>query len=663
MNKHIKLFITAAALLAGVAASADEGMWMVQSISSELQKAMQTKGLKLSADELYNVNGTSLKDAIVSMEFIGTGSFISDKGLIITNHHVAFSDIFSISTSGNNYLEKGFWAQSMEEEIPLKGKTILLLDHIQEVTDEVLALIEKETKEGKVPGSRRLSHLMEKKYEKTSGMTCSLDAMWAGSRYFLSFYRKYNDVRLVAAPPVRIASFGGDTDNWEWPQHKCDFAMYRVYCAPDGKAAKYSKDNVPYHPSRWLKISDKPLKKGDFTMVLGYPGRTDRYTSAAKLKYRLEVELPALNEVRGENMRIIQKWMNEDPEIRLKYSDRFFNLSNVQELYCGEEEYFKRYGCIEEKMKEAEILEGEENRELIKKLEDTYQSFRKAKLNSLYYREALLRSSQLGILAMKMHNRSKDLKTDKFYDGIDLRVEKDIMFYGIRLFYTKVDQSAWGPYQSELFREFNGDLDGICKHVWEDCKLTPESRLVKFINDVQVRDLSRAVDEAEGGESVAKLNRRYTNALYKAREKAGILQYPDANSTMRLTYGTVQSFRRNGKMLPWQTFSNEILAKEDSTNYDFTLDRDWKELLASAKPFGVNFVNDCDITGGNSGSPVLNAQGELVGLAFDGNKESLASDVSFTPEFNRTVCVDIRYILWVLKNYARMDGILKEITP
>jgi len=322
-----------------VRAKADEGMWMIHAIDAALEKKMQERGLELSAREIYNADapGSSVADAVVSMEFGCTGSIISDRGLLITNHHCAYSDIHGLSTPEHNYLEEGFWAMRQEEEVNITGKSVYFLKKVLDVTDEVLKLQADLIAEGKPSGSRRLSHLMEQKYSRETGMEAWLASMWRGSRYYLALYEVYKDVRLVAAPPVSSAAFGGDIDNWEWPQHKCDFAMYRVYTAPDGSPAEYSEDNVPLKPVRKLSISLDGYKAGDYTMVIGYPGSTNRYSSSFETDFTETLKHPVNNAIRGRQMDIIKGWMNRDPEIRLKYSDYFFSLSNMQECFSGEQ--------------------------------------------------------------------------------------------------------------------------------------------------------------------------------------------------------------------------------------------------------------------------------------------------------------------------------------
>ena len=296
-----------AAVLGSWKASADEGMWLIHTINAALEKKMQERGLELSAGEIYNADapGASVADAIVSMEFGCTGSMISENGLLITNHHCAYGDVHALSTPEHNYLEEGFWAMRSDEEINIKDKSVWFLKKVIDVTEEVEELKRQHEAEGKVLGSRKLSYVMERKYAKDTDLEPWFASMWSGSKYYIALYKVYKDVRLVAAPPVSSAAFGGDIDNWEWPQHKCDFAMYRVYTAPDGSPAVYSKENVPYRPERILPISLDGYKEGDYTMILGYPGRTNRYSTSFETRFNETLKLPISNGLRGKQMDII----------------------------------------------------------------------------------------------------------------------------------------------------------------------------------------------------------------------------------------------------------------------------------------------------------------------------------------------------------------------
>ena len=710
IRKYIILGALGLAFLSGLQAKADEGMWMINAIDAALEKKMKERGLNLSAREIYNADapGAGVADAVVSMAFGCTGSMISDQGLLITNHHCAYSDVHGLSTPEHNYLEEGFWAFRSEDEVNIAGKSVYFLKRVLDVTDEVLKLQADLIAEGKPSGSRRLSHLIETKYKKETGLDAWLSSMWRGSRYYLALYEVYNDVRLVAAPPVSSAAFGGDIDNWEWPQHKCDFALYRVYTAPDGSPAEYSKDNVPMKPSRKLSISLDGYQAGDYTMIIGYPGSTNRYSSSFETDFTETLKHPVNNAIRGRQMDIIKGWMDKDPDIRLKYSDYFFSLSNMQECFSGEQECFERFDVVEQKEEtEKELQEwikiSPERTEkwggLLDALKKGYSSIREIERHLSYYRETMIRGSQLALIMRRAHNpRNQAGQGEKMlekYAELDLRVERDLLEYAIDVFVRNLDIVYMSPWHMELIESFS--KDGICDTkaladaLWESSVFTSEEgiarlgrwevsneeivadSLCRFVMEIKSKDFTEAKAAAEGTPNITALNREYTHALYQMRLDKGIVQYPDANSTMRITYGRVGGFEpRDGVVCDWKTTPAGILEKFNPADYDFYLN-DRQYLLYSARQWGkwgfgpdgsqmyVNFLTDNDITGGNSGSPVLNSKGELIGLAFDGNKESLASDAMWTEGYNKCVCVDIRFILWTLDRYAGMTRIIDEL--
>ena len=706
MKRFYFILIVLTALTGSQNAKADEGMWMINLINTALEKQMQERGLELSANEIYNADapGASVSDAVVSMEFGCTGSIISDQGLLITNHHCAYSDVHSLSTPECNYLEEGFWAFNADEERVIPGKKVYFLKKVLDVTEEVEELKASLEAQNIGTGIRKLSYLMEKEYSEETGLEAWLASMWGGSKYYIALYGVFSDVRLVAAPPVSSAAFGGDVDNWEWPQHKCDFAMYRVYTAPDGSPAEYSPANIPMKPAAKLNISLKGYQEGDFTMIIGYPGSINRYSSSYEVDFNETLKHPISNRIRGEQMSIMKKWMDTDPDIRLKYADYYFSLSNVQELYSGEVECFGRFDVVEKKAAlEKELQEWikaspermEEWGDLLASLEKNYTALREPERNASYYRETLIRGTRIGTIIRRIFNSRTpsniDKRTLREFAEIDLRVEKDLMLYAIREYVSNVDPVYFSHLQKELIESYSGDIDALAADLWaESLFSTPEGierifsgqasqeeiladKLGRFIMDVKITAFNEAKIKAEDGVSTLELDRAYTHALYQMRLDKGIMQYPDANSTMRITYGTVGPIEpRDGMICDWKTTPAGILEKFNPADYDFWLS-DRQYLLYSAKQWGrwgfgdngqdmyVNFLTDNDITGGNSGSPVLNSRGELIGLAFDGNKESLASDAMYIPGYNKCVCVDIRFILWTLDRYAGMTRIIEEL--
>lgn len=719
MKRMYLAALTLAGVLLGQAtAFADEGMWLIQDINAALEKKMQERGLKLSAGEIYNADapGAAVSDAIVSLGFYCTGSIISDQGLLITNHHCAYSDVFALSTPEHNYLEEGYWAVRSDQELPIPDKQVFFLKRVLDITGEVKNLREDLAKKGLPCGMRRVSHILESKYKKDTGKEAYLNSMWAGEKYYMALYDVYEDLRLVAAPPVSVAAFGGDTDNWEWPQHKCDFAMYRVYMSPDGKPAKYSSDNVPLKPLRKLDISLDGYKPGDYTMVIGYPGRTNRYASSLETDYQERVTLPIANELRRNQMEIMRRWMDADPAVWLKYSDTFFGLSNIGEMQEGEAACLKRFGVKAIKEPEEKDLqawiEADPARKarwgsLMSDLKKIYDETEAVERNKAYFRETFFRGTIIGRTIMRMNSaRGKFKPMKKFLmKGVsetDPRVERDLLEYSVSQYFTNIDTSLFGPYQRELSAKFGTDFKAMTDYIWEgtmvasrekaeafnDLAQFNDDRLKKLLLDVSILDFNKTDDDMNLRNRILALNKEYTQALYEMRNDKGIAQYPDANSTMRITYGTVGPIEpHDGVWCSWQTSTNGVIEKYDAENRDFKpsdafmsmlKSRDWGRWAvampssgkkAASAPVGsapagtmpADFLTDNDITGGNSGSPVLNAEGKVIGLAFDGNKESLASDLYAVPGYNKCVCVDIRYILWTLDKYAGMSRIIEEL--
>lgn len=655
--------------------SADEGMWMIHAIDAALEKKMQERGLLLNAKDIYDADapGAGVADAVVSMDFGCTGSFISDNGLIITNHHCAYSDIHALSTPEHNYLEEGFWAMTAEEEIRIPGKSIYLLKKVVDVTDQVKETITALKKDMKPAGMRKVSFILEGKWSKQTGLSAILTSCWSGSKYYMSLYQVYDDVRLVAAPPVSVAAFGGDIDNWEWPQHKCDFTLYRVY----------SDEGTPLKPGKKLEISLDGYKKGDYTMVIGYPGKTDRYSSSAKVRFQEEVTLPVSTGIRKEQMEIINSWMVSDPDIRLKYSDYYFSLSNIQELIEGQLLCYKRFGVADLK-RAQEKAEGGAIADITEKQVIKYAEIADVERSRTYYRETLVRGTRLGMIMRKAFNTHQKKGLPEYmiddFDQIDLRVEKDLMKYAIIKYLTNVDSIYFSPEQKMYVKKYGNDYPLVAEELWNTSIFTrPESirkikdgdickedvihdSLTEFLMSVTIRDFTLKDDMIHENESISDIGKEYTRALYSYRSENGIPQYPDANSTMRISYGQVCPVEpRDGVICDWKTTAAGILEKYDPSSYEFSLNEKQMELYRKNAGMTVDFLTDNDITGGNSGSPVLDSRGRLIGLAFDGNKESLASDAAYIPDYNRCVCVDIRFVLWVLDQYAGMDRIIAEL--
>ncbi len=721
--KKLTYYIIVATLLLPLSAAADEGMWLVQLLEQNLMRQMKAKGLMLDAKEIYNEKGASIAGAVVSLDFGCTGSIISDQGLMITNHHCAYDDIHNLSTPEKNYLENGFFARSAADEIPIPGKSVQLLHKVLDVTNEVLACKDSVIKARGAETAltmRGVLGIIEKRYHaKDTTMEVLCNAMWRGMKYYVYFYEVYTDVRLVAAPPVSLGAFGGETDNWEWPQHKIDFTMYRVYTGKNGQPASYAADNVPLKPHNVLNVSTKGVKDGDFTMVLGYPGRTNRYQPSWSVAQKEHVTNPVITKLRRARLDIMKRWMDTDSIVRLKYADKYFGLSNYQEYLEGETQCFRRYH-----VEEIKAAEEAQFREWIAKdparqhlygpaldvLKKAYTTQNDVEKYKTYYRETIVSGSDL----LNFSNRLRGFKTalekgtidsvlsvdneeyknfvaaaDKFYAGYDSRINRDLLPMILCQYTANVPQKYWGDYLPQLYADHKGDCNAVAAYLLEASHLTTKEKCFAYLEtkprveemvqdplfrlntSMGIRLFTDEIKEEVSDLDLYKSLALFTQGLCEMRTGKGIPQYPDANSTMRITYGTIGGISPSDAVnIKSQTTSVGYLEKYNPDSYEFhvlpkTLDlvtrKDFGKWANKQGELNVCFLSNNDITGGNSGSPVLNGKGELIGLAFDGNKESLAGDAYFHPQYNKTVSVDIRAVLWVLDKYAGMQYLLDEI--
>ena len=703
-------------------AAADEGMWMIQSLEDGVYAQMKAKGVRLKPQEIYNETAPALADAVVAVDGgMGTGSLISAGGLMITNHHVAFSDICALSTPEHNYLETGFWARTKADEIPVPGKTVSFLRKVADVTDEANALQAEMKAAGKwgMMGMRRLYAELERRHGENSPYEVSCASMWSGKMYLMYFYEVYTDVRLVATPPVTIGAFGGDTDNWGWPQHKGDFTLYRVYGDKEGRTAAYAAENVPVRPERWLSVATSGVHDGDFTMVIGFPGRTHRYDSSFAVREKQQVKNPIVVENRHDRMDIIKRRMEQNPEVRMKYSDAYFGLSNYADYAKWETKCLRRFGVADIRAEEEAAMQVWIDADTARKaryggllaaMERGFDARREAVRNRTWFQEAWLGPSEALLTANRVSSYLSKLARLKI-DTLDIRSKESLnllansgrlrrnydaatdreLFARMTVNFTAhVPRKLWGRTLERMYDRCEGNADRMAREAFdasfcsdaerydayfsqnrsvEEIRLDP---LVALTESVSIHRFTSGVPKAEkrAGVQVGRLESDYVDALYNFRKARGEVQYPNANSTMRLSYGTVGPVSpADGVHYDSRSTVQGYVEKYNPEEYDFRVDERMRSLIA-AKRWGrwgekgklyVNFLTDNDITGGNSGSPVLDARGRLIGLAFDGNRESMANDVYFQPDCSKTVCVDIRYVMWVIEQYADAGYLLEEM--
>ncbi len=713
MKKTLRIIIVAI-ILAGVfspaSLKADEGMWMVQFLE-QIYPKMKKAGIKLKQGEIYNAEtGNAIADAIVSLDFGCTGSMISNKGLMITNHHCAYGDIHSLSTPEKNYLEDGFWAMNSSDEKYIKGKSAYFLRKVVDVTPEVSKLRDSVEKCGNVGMvMRRVYRIIEEKYSKTTDYEVSCSSMWGGTKYYMFYYDVYTDVRLVGAPPVSIGAFGGETDNWGWPQHKGDFAIYRIYADENGRPAKYSASNVPFQPKKILKVSDKGVKEGDYAMILGYPGRTNRYVSSYEIKQKQEILNPIIVEARRGKLNIWDKHMKMDPAVRLLYSDKYFGISNYTDYAKWENKCFKMYDVQSIRRAEEDLMR-KGNSGMLDKMKKGFAAKDSLTKYKAWYRESFLLASEwtsavnrINPMVRNMQKEKMDsicvkdalLKkqlnnTKKDFAKFNKEADMELLKFNIGLFIKNVPSKYYSDTLNAWVKRFNGCPVKIAEYInnnsvfnsiesMEEYFSTPRKcceikndPAILFVNACSINTFNALEDklDKELGFNTDNLRNKYVKALYAYRESQNIPQSPDANSTMRLTYGKVGGIEPyDGVSYNYRTTIKGYKEKEDPDNYEFNVKPQLKSLIES-KDWGrwgengelyVNFLTNNDITGGNSGSPVINGKGEIIGLAFDGNRESMSGDAYYHPTNFKTVCVDIRFVMWVIEKYGNADHIIKEI--
>jgi len=684
-----------AAMAIALSAAADEGMWLLPLLKQLNGKDLKAAGCRLSPEEIYSINKTSLKDAIVHFGGGCTGEMISQHGLLVTNHHCGYSSIQGLSTDDHNYLMDGYWAKTIEEEIPCPGLTVTFLVSMEDVTD----VVEKaENKEDAVAEIEKAAK------ENNPGCEVEVTGFYNENIHYLIVYRTYKDVRFVGAPPASMGKFGGETDNWMWPRHTCDFSMFRVYAGPDNMPAKYSEDNVPYRPARSLKIATGGVKDGDFAMIMGYPGRTQRYMTAAQLKDMMADNSIAI-EARTVRQDIMWEAMCADPSVQLKYANKYASSANGWKKWQGEELAFANLNIIgreEEKevalkawidaSPERKALYGDPVADIAAYVEKNEVGGHAVTLMA----EVPYRIELQGFAGTLMNYFGRQLQAGK--DSSEaLEYAKNIIEGRYRDYVEPLDRKEAVALlelyrqralpEDYLFPDFaTMDIPAYVQNLFDNSIFTsaekmkaasmdqinadPATALYNTLMNLIMKRYMAIYGDPVSTAAYENATKRYAAALMEWQK--GVAMYPDANSTMRLTYGHVMPYSpKDGLVYTHFTTAKGLLQKENPNDPEFILPAGIKELLLN-RDYGrwadadgtlhTCFLTNNDITGGNSGSPVLDAKGNLIGLAFDGNWESMSSDVMFEPELQRCICVDIRYVLWLVEKYGGASNIIDELT-
>ena len=700
-----KLFMLLAAVGITLSAAADEGMWLLPYLKKMNIKDMRAAGCKLSADDIYSADKASLKDAIVIFGGGCTGEIVSPDGLLFTNHHCGYSSIQQLSSVDHDYLADGFWAENREGELPAPGLKVRFVRHIIDVTPEIVGNIPSTAGEEEflsiADANKKV--LIARLEEQYPGMEVIVPGFFGNNQFFAFVYEVYTDVRLVGTPPSSIGKFGGDIDNWMWPRHTGDFSIFRVYAGKDNRPAAYSKDNVPYKAEKWLDISLKGIEEGDFAMIMGFPGSTQRYMTSYEIDNMLEVSNPQRIYIRGERQKILRSFMDNDQAIRIQYASKYAQSSNYWKNSIGMSRGIEKLGVKAQKQRgeeaftawaAANTLPEERYMEALPMIEAYCAQTREPSGKLQYVTEALFNAieaitaaSAVGQLAYREEVPEGYREAlAKFFKDYNADVDRAVAKRMLTIFRENVDELP--SFYSEIIdAEFGGDIEAYVDYVYDNSRVTSlESALDMIEND----------KEAVAADPAYKL---YTSAyeLYDSLRKqvmplrdkyseghrlyiAGLMKMQperawasDANFTIRLTYGNVLPYNpADGVTYKHYTTLDGVIAKEDPTHpVEFTVPARLKELHA-ARDYGryadrngqlpVGFLANCDITGGNSGSPVLNAKGQLIGLAFDGNWEAMSGDVAFEPELQRTIAVDVRYVLFIIDKFAGAKWLLDELT-
>jgi hypothetical protein len=694
---------------------ADEGMWLPMFIKRLNQTDMQKMGLKLTAEEIYSVNNSSMKDAIVNFGNFCTGEVISKEGLVLTNHHCGFDAIQSHSSVQNDYLTNGFWAMTREEEKPTPGLTVTFLVRMEDVTSKVMgALAPEMSPEGREEAIEKSISFIEKEAVGTTHYNAEVKSFFEGNEYYLFVYETFLDIRLVGAPPSSVGKFGGDTDNWMWPRHTGDFSMFRIYTDSTGKPAEYAKGNIPYKPKHHLPVSLKGIEKNDFAMVMGYPGGTERYMSAEGVNMTLEQSNPTRIKLREKRLAIMKEDMDANPEVRIKYASKYASISNYYKYFIGQNQGLKKLKVVarkrEQEQKFQQWVDADPERKgmygtVIKDFETIHKDYRKINKPYIYLEEAAFATEILmmvyktnsfyKLLSAKVTGKDLEVakadlkaKTDEYFKDYNAATDKKVFAALLSMYYNDIPKVLHPSVFKMVEKKYKGDFNKYAEDVFAKSIFASKTKMDAFLLKPDAKTLEKdpaykAMNSILGDfrssigpffgdvrNRLDKANNLYLQGVLEMRQ--GQKLYPDANFTMRLTYGSVQDcIPGDAIYYNYYTTLDGIIMKEDSTNEEFIVPKKLKDLY-NKKDYGryadkkgympVCFITNNDITGGNSGSPVINGQGHLIGTAFDGNWEAMSGDIIFEPTLQRCISVDIRYVLFMIDKFAGAGHLVNEMT-
>ena len=715
-----RIIIIAIALLSWTLAKADEGMWLLSKIKELNIEKMQQMGFKLTAEDIYNVNKPGIKDAIVGLGNEGrpfqhfcSGEIISPNGLLLTNHHCGFSAIQAHSSVEHDYLRDGFWAYEMKDELANPGTTASILDRMEDVTERVNACLNDGMSEGeRYAAIDSISEIITKEATEGTHFSAQVQPMFEGNQFFLFVYTIYQDVRLVGAPPQSMGKFGGDTDNWMWPRHTADFSMFRIYTAPDGSPAPYSEENVPLKPKHYLPVSAKGVQDDDFAMIMGFPGTTERYITSFGLANTMDITNTIRYEVRTDKLAVMREGMEKDQKTRIQYASKYASCANYWKYSNEQNKALRNLNTMGNKQAIEREFAAWVNADPARKavygsvladLQKGYADMKTLETANVYAQEALagpeahLFAYRTGRVIAKLCDETvsaEDKATLRealkemgaaFYKDFNTDVDAKLFAVLFKIYNDKVGADLQPEIINFINKKYKGDFNKFAADLKAKSVFMNEASFDAFVAEPNMKKLEKDL-AYQAGKSfyeiymkinasmapyntvLARGNRLFVRGLMEMNpEKAWA---PDANSTIRMTYGKVGSYKpRDAVFYDYYTTLKGVMEKEGPAGGEFEVPARLKELYAQKNfaPYGndilsVNFITDNDITGGNSGSPVINAEGHLIGTAFDGNSEAMSGDIDFEENLQRCINLDTRYMLWIVDVYAGAKNLINEMT-
>ena len=723
MNKKILGFILAVLFAAPISLKADEGMWLPMFVKRLNEVDMQAAGLQLTAEELYSINNSSLKDAIVSFSGFCTGEVISAEGLLLTNHHCGYGAIQDHSTVENDYLTDGFWAMDRSKELQNPDLFVDFLIRMEDVTERVLAVVnDKMTEDERAQAIDAEMKAIKTEATEDNSYICKVKSFYEGNEFYMFMYERFSDIRLVGAPPSSVGKYGGDTDNWMWPRHTGDFSMFRIYAAPDGTPAAYAEENVPltkelreknnafYHH---LPVSLEGVENDDFTMVWGYPGSTDRFLTSWGVEQMLNIKAPTIVDIRDLKLNIMKKHMDADPAVRIQYASKYAQTANYWKYFIGQSKGLKRLGVYEKKQAiEADFTafanSSDSNKakygEALSLIEQAYSASDATEKGANFLSEVGIRGTDVILFTYRANRMIEQLlgtedaeqkaalisqlqaSASEHFKNYNAALDEEQFAKLFAKYQTDVDASQHPSFFAHVDKKYKGDFANFAAKMYAKSFFTDEARFNAFILAPNAKKLSKDLAAmsaksivqsyfsmgavtAESDAMLGKGNRLFVDGLRKMDPDK--VYYPNANSTMRTTYGTVGDYvPADAVHYDYVTTLDGVIEKYVPGDHEFDLPQGLIDLY-DAKDYGqyadkngdliINFIHNTDITGGNSGSPVINAKGHLIGTAFDGNWEAMSGDIAFEPELQRTISCDIRYVLFIVDKYAGASHLIEEM--